>query len=949
MALSQPEKRSALQRAADFLFGYDYFISYSWSDGRRYAVALSQELSSRGFECFLDSSSYAKGENWRVAGRRAIQKTSRLILVGSPAAFESEPVLREAEAFASTGRMIVPIDFGGTLFPQERSAELFRHLPTEILAIKEAPGRLATGPSPEAVNELSSGFDLQRQAKKRLRWLSATAVVLCALLIASLAAGVAFLRQLAVAERNLAVAVGNEASRMAQQNRWLATRALLTEAQKYPVVFESYAAALGANASWLAFEEEVDLGAAGVEWLVASRTGRVAGGAAVDGSVFFLLPDGLTRAPTPIATSSRAVAFAEDETSLWFAAEDNGLLRFSVGASGPTLLDTPLARPSRVLSRSAQGQLLVGEAGTGFVQILIPGIAESGIVASGVHEMLFNDVSASEDAGTLAFTDYNLNLHIWQDGRSLHTLAPVDPAAAESGLPHPAVDVSRDGSLVGTVTDLGDAATLSVVEAESGRILWQRALPPTSVVSDRPIQFSPDASRIFVRHDLGIAAFSVSDGSDAWAPLDRPRPASALAIDPRSRFAAAAFSSPSIDLLDITDGSLLERVDGHRGDVTALTFSPDGKILLSGSSGGTMRRWSVQTNVGPRYVFGSKGFVRDAAFGPGGRLAVSFFYEGGHLAASVENTLGTDEVTVTPALLSISPFAHLTWSTDGRRLFGVTSVGDVLSWTYGEGLVAEAIARPAQGPRGRAQALIARPNQSGFFLLWDEKLDLYSEEGHWEASFHLPESWQLRYGQSPLAVETNRFVFMISDPDGVRIAEWSSSHGFRAGPVLDPEPSYFFLRNGRTILVGPSFIKSWRPPSKELRTEARLATPIPHGGPGLLMADRTLLIRPGGTSNRRSLQLELELIDLETGRQQAIVDSLSQELAEDSENFILEIGEGPERGTVLTLCRSSLLLNWGIALDPGAQGIQESTGLSVEGTSVRPAEIEHPEMNDHEP
>ena len=83
------------QTIADWFFGYDFFISYCWKDGRKYAVELNRQLGEYGFNCFLDSSDYAKGDNWRKQGERALRKTTRLILIGTPAAHHSEPVKTE--------------------------------------------------------------------------------------------------------------------------------------------------------------------------------------------------------------------------------------------------------------------------------------------------------------------------------------------------------------------------------------------------------------------------------------------------------------------------------------------------------------------------------------------------------------------------------------------------------------------------------------------------------------------------------------------------------------------------------------------------------------------------------------------------------------------------------------------------------------------------------------
>ena len=44
------EKAGLLRRALDFVFGYDFFISYAWKDGDAYAAALTKCLEDHGFE-----------------------------------------------------------------------------------------------------------------------------------------------------------------------------------------------------------------------------------------------------------------------------------------------------------------------------------------------------------------------------------------------------------------------------------------------------------------------------------------------------------------------------------------------------------------------------------------------------------------------------------------------------------------------------------------------------------------------------------------------------------------------------------------------------------------------------------------------------------------------------------------------------------------------------------
>jgi hypothetical protein len=62
------DDRSYWRRALDFVFGYDFFISYAWSDGATYAAALAARLEDKRFAVFLDRAKYAAGDDWKKVG-----------------------------------------------------------------------------------------------------------------------------------------------------------------------------------------------------------------------------------------------------------------------------------------------------------------------------------------------------------------------------------------------------------------------------------------------------------------------------------------------------------------------------------------------------------------------------------------------------------------------------------------------------------------------------------------------------------------------------------------------------------------------------------------------------------------------------------------------------------------------------------------------------------------
>ena len=91
------------------MWGYDFFISYHWDSGGRYAVNLAQRLSEAKYDVFLDRAEYAMGDDWKEIGEVALINTQRLVLVGTRAAItESKPVEREIRVFARKNGRLSP-------------------------------------------------------------------------------------------------------------------------------------------------------------------------------------------------------------------------------------------------------------------------------------------------------------------------------------------------------------------------------------------------------------------------------------------------------------------------------------------------------------------------------------------------------------------------------------------------------------------------------------------------------------------------------------------------------------------------------------------------------------------------------------------------------------------------------------------------------------------------
>lgn len=170
---SDPIRRERwYQRLKDWLWGYDFFISYQWASGGTYAVNLAARLREKGYEVFLDRTEYAMGDAWKRVGEVALRNTQRLVLIAtSEAVFESKPVEHEIVLFTNRGRHCIPIFFGDTFAAEEQANPgkfiVLDRLPDDALYIEDTIENLLVGPAPEVIAKLASAHGVMRRRKLR--------------------------------------------------------------------------------------------------------------------------------------------------------------------------------------------------------------------------------------------------------------------------------------------------------------------------------------------------------------------------------------------------------------------------------------------------------------------------------------------------------------------------------------------------------------------------------------------------------------------------------------------------------------------------------------------------------------------------------------------------------------------------------------------------------------
>ena len=180
-----------------------------------------------------------------------------------------------------------------------------------------------------------------------------------------------------------------------------------------------------------------------------------------------------------------------------------------------------------------------------------------------------------------------------------------------------------------------------------------------NIVGSTIYQFSPDSRQLVVSTSIGIWIYDVQTGKEIRLLTEhKVRWAGNTALSPDWQVFAGFYNSSEkhgIKLWDLHTGELRTTFDNQDAWVNSVAFHPDGKMLASSDSEGTIRLWNINTGD-HRPIYTPYKTVGKVTFSPDGQTIMSrrnndyqlWDVATGEFKARLDDTMKIDNIVFSP-------------------------------------------------------------------------------------------------------------------------------------------------------------------------------------------------------------------------------------------------------------------------------------------------------------